>query len=117
MKLMYALIPMAAILVCGCGETKSEPAGDQNAAKTTDAKKPAGDDHGGWWCAEHGVPEKECSLCSAEAAANFKKAGDWCEKHNRADSQCFICHPERKEHYAKLYRAKFGAEPPKIAAE
>ena len=43
----------------------------------------------GWWCDEHGVPETECGLCDAKAAAAFKKKGDWCKEHDRPDSQCF----------------------------
>jgi hypothetical protein len=69
-------------------------------------------DHGGWWCDEHGVPEEECSMCSAKVAAAFKKKGDWCAKHERADSQCFICHPELEAKYAARYEAKYGKKPP-----
>ena len=70
--------------------------------------------HGGWWCVEHGVPEEECSMCSAKAADDFKAKGDWCEDHNRAASQCFICDPSRAEKFAKLYEAKFGHKRPKL---
>ena len=110
MKLMYALIPMAAILVSGCGKTEADVAADQ---KTGEAKKTGADDHSGWWCAEHGIPEKECSMCSAKAAEKFKKAGDWCKEHDRAESQCFKCDPSRAEKYVKLYVAKYGKQPPK----
>jgi hypothetical protein len=69
-------------------------------------------DHSGWWCDEHGLPEAECSMCSAKVAAEFKKKGDWCEKHDRAKSQCFLCDPKLKEKFAARYRAKYGKEPP-----
>lgn len=71
------------------------------------------DDHSGWWCSEHGIPEEECSMCSDKVGKEAKAKGDWCEKHERAMSQCFICKPDRREFYAAKYRAKYGKEPPK----
>jgi cobalt-zinc-cadmium efflux system membrane fusion protein len=71
------------------------------------------DDHSGWWCNEHGVPEGECAQCNAKIAADFQKKGDWCKEHDRPESQCFICHPEKLDEYAAKYEAKFGKKPPK----
>lgn len=71
-----------------------------------------GHNYGGWWCTEHGVPEKDCSVCSPAAAKRFKEKGDWCEEHGRAESQCFKCDPSKAEKFAKLYEAKFGKKPP-----
>src|SRR5947209_2106583 len=99
----------------GCGQTggKEGEAKDTNQAHPGRvAEKAKGDDHSGWWCPEHGVPEAVCGQCSPKAAAEFKKKGDWCDRHDRPDSQCFICHPELKEKFAALYRAKYGKEPP-----
>jgi hypothetical protein len=73
--------------------------------------------HSGWWCAEHGIPEHECSMCSESYADTCKKKGDWCDKHDRAKSQCFICDPKLKEVYAAKYRTKYGKEPPPIEEE
>lgn len=73
-----------------------------------------GHTHSGWWCGEHGIPEAECSMCSAKVAAEFQRQGDWCQEHDRAESQCFVCHPENKEKYAAKYRAKYGKEPPAV---
>ena len=98
------------LVTIGCGQQAGEPTGESTpVAETTH------DDHshGGWWCVEHGIPEEECSMCSAKAADEFKAKGDWCEEHNRAESQCFKCDPSRAEKFAKLYEAKFGHEPPK----
>lgn len=123
MKQMFVLLTLTAVFTAGCGQPGADVAEDQptdsQQAATSEAKSEevaaAGHGaHGGWWCTEHGIPEEECSMCSAKAAEKFKAAGDWCEEHNRAESQCFICHPERKEHYAMLYRAKIGKEPPEI---
>lgn len=98
-------------LFVGCGKPeekkKDAPVTVKQAAK--DAPK-----HDGWWCDEHGVPEKDCSMClpEAEVKKRFKDKDDWCEKHERAKSQCFICDPTLKEKFAAQYRAKYGKEPP-----
>ena len=110
------------VFLSGCGQadnksgqtkekdTKGKPA-QVAQAKQDDKKADAKGGHD-WWCDEHGVPEAECSMCSAKVAAECKKKGDWCEKHDRAKSQCFICDPKLKEKYAAVYRAKYGKEPP-----
>lgn len=75
------------------------------------------DDRATWWCPEHGIPEKECSMCVDEDAKKrmFKDKGDWCEKHpDRAKSQCFICDPSLQEKFAARYRERYGEEPPPI---
>jgi len=111
-----AAIPSLAVLVLtGCGQQPSDQGAAQVAAESHEGHSHAeGDshDHGGWWCVEHGVPEEECSMCSAKAADACKAKGDWCEEHNRAESQCFKCDPSRAEKFAKLYAAKFGHQPP-----
>jgi cobalt-zinc-cadmium efflux system membrane fusion protein len=93
------------IAVSGCGGSAATP--------TTTPTSTAGHDHGGWWCAEHGIPEEECAQCNARLAAEFQKNGDWCEMHNRPDSQCFVCHPEHEAKFAAKYEAKYGTKPPK----
>jgi hypothetical protein len=74
----------------------------------------AAHDHGGWWCAVHGVPESVCGQCDPKVAARLKKKGDWCQEHDRPDSQCFVCHPELEAKFAGLYEAKYGKAPPKM---
>jgi hypothetical protein len=122
---LLALLSGMLLLSGGCRP------GDQPAKKDGDGKpKPvaAAKDRGAkggkqepkhdeWWCAEHGIPEEECSMCSAKVEKECKARGDWCDKHNRALSQCFICNPRRKEFYAAKYRAKYGKEPPPISEE
>jgi hypothetical protein len=95
------------LLVVGCGPQTAPSTGDKKpVAKEGDGK------HSGWWCDEHGVPEHECSMCSAKAAKEFKAKGDWCDKHDRAKSQCFICDPSLKDKYAAQYEAKYNKKPP-----
>ena len=106
---MSALLFAAALMVAGCAGDK--PVADNSTGDSTTSSA-SHNDHSGWWCKEHAIPEEDCSMCSAAAAKEFKEKGDWCEEHNRAESQCFICDPSRAEKYAKLYQAKYGDKPP-----
>ena len=103
--LILAALVLTVLFAAGCNQQASAPA-----SKPGEASEAA---HGGWWCAEHGVPEEECSMCSAKVAEACKAKGDWCKEHNRAESQCFICHPEKEAEFAALYEAKYGKKPPK----
>jgi hypothetical protein len=109
------LLGAASLVVNGCGQADSKggPAKDKT-AQLAQAKGEKKDDHSGWWCEEHGVPEEICGQCNAKLAAELKKKGDWCKEHDRPDSQCFLCHTELKERFAAQYRAKYGKEPPPI---
>jgi len=113
-----ASLSLAVTVMNGCGQSGSAPA---QVAKHTDADDHSrrtasidtdGDDHSGWWCNEHGVPEEICALCDSKLAAEFQKKGDWCKEHDRPDSQCFKCHPELQAKFAAQYEAKFGKQPP-----
>jgi copper chaperone CopZ len=117
--LVAGLFALTVLFAGGCN--KAEPVA-QNAEKGKEVQKEPGgagekDDHSGWWCKEHGIPEDECSMCSDEYARTCKEKGDWCEKHDRAASQCFICNPEYREKFAAKYRARYGTEPPPTRAE
>lgn len=140
MKVMLPTFALIAVFVVGCSQQAAPPAANQaggtsksqvahvdehdhdhkdgdhdhdhDKGKAESGKK--AHDHSGWWCAEHGVPEKECSQCSSKVAADFQKKGDWCAEHDRAKSQCFICDPSLKEKFAAQYRAKEGKEPPAL---
>lgn len=101
---------------CQPPEDKGTKPGKGPAGEKSDKTEAKGK-HDAWWCAEHGVPEEECSLCSDKVAKECKARGDWCEKHDRARSQCFLCEPALKEKFAARYRAKYGKEPPPVAEE
>lgn len=114
----------AALVLFAGGCNKSDGTGSGPVAENKDKSKEPGkdkaeekDNHSGWWCKEHGIPEHECSMCDDAYAQKCKDKKDWCEKHDRADSQCFICHPEHKEKFAAKYRAKYGKEPPPTKPE
>ncbi len=125
MRLIFSWVLMgslglAASLSTGCGSSASAPdsALDSATDATGDSDQQASqeaapeDDHSGWWCAPHGVPEEECARCDTSLVADFKSKEDWCEKHHRPASQCFICDPSRAEKFAARYEAKFGKAPP-----
>lgn len=103
-----AILVSVSLFIAGCSNQKSSADADGSTSKTNVAV----DDHSGWWCAEHGVPEAECSMCSATYAKKCRENGDWCEEHNRAESQCFQCDPSLADKYTKLYVAKYGKQPP-----
>lgn len=110
---MKKLMMMAGLLVLlglGCASKQEPSKGEEGAKPAVAAKRPH--DHSGWWCDEHGIPEEECSMCSAKVEKECRAKGDWCEKHERAKSQCFKCDPSLKEKFAARYRAKYGKEPP-----
>src|SRR5438477_2699496 len=90
--LVLALVAAAGLGAGGCGQNDNKGGAAKGKGGTPRGKQVAqddkGHDHSGWWCDEHGVPEEECSLCSAKVAAECKKKGDWCAKHERAKSQC-----------------------------
>ncbi len=109
---LMLLMVTAALWITGCGQ-EAETSNNDGTSATETASNAKGDDHSGWWCAEHGVPEADCSICDSKVAAASKAKGDWCEEHNRAESQCFICDASRAEKFAKLYEAKFGSKPEK----
>ena len=48
------------------------------------------------WCAEHNVPESQCTRCDASLVPAFKATGDWCKKHGLPNSHCRKCNPNLK---------------------
>ena len=111
----FATLLFTTILaVAGCGQGDQQAAGDSDdpAAKTA-----GGRDHSGWWCAEHGVPESECTRCDASLIAGYQDQGDWCDEHDRPESQCFICNPELEARFTARYEAKYGKKPPQPEAD
>lgn len=53
------------------------------------------------WCAEHRVPESECTICNPDLIESFKAKtymgkSDWCEGHQLPESHCRLCNPEIK---------------------
>ncbi|HPC10916.1 MAG TPA: efflux RND transporter periplasmic adaptor subunit [candidate division Zixibacteria bacterium] len=95
------LAALCALVVFGCGGAE-QPAGEADAhaghahgpgghAEAAPIEPPAAqaDD----WCAEHRVPESQCTACDPALIAAFIAAGDWCEEHGLPESHCRLCNP------------------------
>lgn len=88
---------------CGCTKDKasgSEPSSQAGEASTKGPSpaaaanvKPGSHED---WCAEHQVPESQCTLCNPSLTAAFKATGDWCDEHGLPESQCRKCNPNLK---------------------
>lgn len=106
-KLAIAVAGIGIMFFSGCaGEDRSA------ATEIVNVDDNLGQDHSGWWCTEHGVPEEECALCDTSLVAVFKAKNDWCAEHNRPESHCFVCQPENLDKFAARYEAKYGERPP-----
>lgn len=46
------------------------------------------------WCAEHWVPESECTLCHPDLIETFQRAANWCGEHNMPETHCRKCNPK-----------------------
>ena len=91
-----------ALAVAGCGGGASPPAGSP--ATTQVASPPAGTGHAAGivpgshedWCAEHQVPETQCTRCDPSLIPAFQAANDWDAAHGLPMSQCTIHDPNLK---------------------
>ncbi len=102
---MSLALVLGVLVLAGCGATPTTASKPKdNASKEDDTR------HAGWWCAEHGVPEAECSMCS-QAVFKKLKPDEICPKHpDRAKEQCFICNPDLWPKYVAKYQAKYGKD-------
>jgi hypothetical protein len=95
------------IAAAGCGTqpgTSASGAADTAGTKQH-AEPPQGEGHavagvvpGSYedWCAEHAVPESQCTRCDASLIPAFQAANDWCPDHGLPMSQCTIHDPNLK---------------------
>ena len=106
MRSIRSLLSMAAILLiaAGCG-SGTGTATTQNEAPRP-ATPPTGEGHatvaavvpGSYedWCAEHGVPETQCTRCDPSLIPAIQAANDWDAEHGLPMSQCLIHDPNLK---------------------
>ncbi len=110
---MFGCLLSIAVLAGGCGSQGSGGAPAQVSASSHDGQDHESDPtHNGWWCVEHGVPEKQCAMCDSKLATQLREKGDWCQEHARPESLCFQCDPTRADKFVALYEAKYGKMPP-----
>lgn len=81
---------MLLFLLLACGSFSPSPAPATHAA--ADVRPGSHED----WCAEHAVPESQCTRCDASLIPAFKATGDWCPEHGLPESQCLQCNPGLK---------------------
>jgi hypothetical protein len=101
MKLTTIILFAAALGASACSKEKdaatATPAAPA-ATKSDDSTKhaPQGVKPGSHedWCAEHAVPESQCTRCNPDLIAAFKATGDWCGEHGLPESQCLKCNPD-----------------------
>ncbi len=55
------------------------------------------------WCAEHRVPESQCTKCHPELIEGFKAKHDWCGGHGVPESHCYLCNTGLKFEQEALY--------------
>jgi hypothetical protein len=106
----FLLISLALALTTGCSKDDSRPSatatqkpgtpaggatGASATATTSTGHAPAGVKPGSHedWCAEHEVPESQCTRCNPDLIPAFKATNDWCAEHGLPESQCKICNP------------------------
>ncbi len=87
------LLLFSALTACGGSEPASAPT-PASAEKHAPANVVPGSHED--WCAEHAVPESQCTRCNPTLAAAFKATGDWCQEHGLPESHCLKCNPELK---------------------
>lgn len=105
---LWWIAVVVACLLTGCGG-QSKEAGPVSSSTPTDtaqsATPPAGEGHaaasvvpGSYedWCAEHQVPETQCTRCDPSLIPAFQAANDWCADHGLPMSQCMIHDPNLK---------------------
>ena len=104
--MMFAVVVLTVVMAAaGCGSKGTESQTTQSEAAQP-ATPPAGEGHanvaaivpGSYedWCAEHQVPETQCTRCDASLIPAFQAAGDWDPEHGLPMSQCTIHDPNLK---------------------
>jgi hypothetical protein len=90
-SLLVLTLAVGAVTACSKdeGTKKAPPAGEKIHAPA--GVKPGSHED---WCAEHEVPESQCTRCNPDLIPAFKATNDWCEEHGLPESQCKICNPQ-----------------------
>ena len=92
------------LITVGCGNPNTQTRATQGDAAAP-ATPPTGEGHaaatvvpGSYedWCAEHQVPETQCTRCDPSLIPAFQAANDWDAEHGLPMSQCTIHDPNLK---------------------
>lgn len=112
LTIKLAFLAMIAFAIAGCdkGSSSDKASGKDKPAAESKQGTPKGDDHGDDdgdhaaagvvpgshedWCAEHAVPESQCTKCNPKLIPAFQATNDWCGEHGLPESQCTKCNPD-----------------------
>lgn len=92
----------ALLLLAGCGsqetQSRSESLEPESTATAVSQGHAAGIVPGSYedWCAEHEVPETQCTQCDPSLVPAFQAANDWDPEHGLPMSHCRIHNPNLK---------------------
>lgn len=77
-------------------DTRSVASGGVSTSSTSSACVTTGVEAGSHedWCAEHEVPESQCTRCDPDLIPAFQASGDWCAEHGLPESHCRVCNPQ-----------------------
>lgn len=92
---MQLIVILAGILLlASCGASQDAASHEDDSRAAAPASDPAPVEAGELdWCAEHAVPESECTKCNPGLIAHFKEINDWCAGHDLPESHCRLCNP------------------------
>lgn len=98
-SILFLTLSLGLVASCSKADSTKQTAATEQpaaAAPTESRHAPAGVKPGSHedWCAEHEVPESQCTRCNADLIPAFKATNDWCPEHGLPESQCKICNPE-----------------------
>ena len=86
------LIVVSLVSFAACTKPPAPPAAAEPAHAAPTARPGPHED----WCAEHAVPESQCTRCNPKLTPAFQATGDWCEEHALPKTQCTKCDPGLK---------------------
>ena len=92
--LLIAIFLILAVVGISCKGSSSDTKLDSKQSEATVSPPDTLSTEIANWCAEHRVPESQCTLCHSELIAKFKATGDWCGAHNLPESHCRLCNPD-----------------------
>jgi hypothetical protein len=94
-SILFLTLSLGITAGCSKDDARAKPAATQRATTGSD-HAPAGVKPGSHedWCAEHQVPESQCTRCNADLIPAFKATNDWCVEHGLPESQCTRCNPD-----------------------
>src|SRR5688500_18523629 len=91
MSARFAFLFLSFALITGCTkDDASKPKSEAEGHAPVGVKPGSHED----WCAEHAVPESQCTRCNADLIPAFKATHDWCEDHQLPLSQDTIHTPD-----------------------